>query len=142
MISTVIATEAERPYLEGNFRHISREMFERKLAAGEYLVIKQDETPFGWLRWGYFWDEIPFMNMLTIEDAHQMQGYGRRLVRAWEELMAERGHDMVMTSTLSDEQAQHFYRKLGYTDRGALLLPGETLEIIFVKYLSTGEHTT
>jgi len=32
-----------------------------------------------------------------------------------------------------NEQAQHFYRKLGYRDAGSLLLDEEPLEIIFVK---------
>ena len=40
-------------------------------------------------------------------------------------------NDRVMTSTRSDEEAQHFYRGLGYTDCGALLLPGEPLELFF-----------
>ena len=45
------------------------------------------------------------------------------------------GYESVMTSTLSNEQAQFFYRRLGYTDCGSLLLPGEALEIIFRKNL-------
>jgi len=49
--------------------------------------------------------------------------------------MQQRGYDMVMTSTQSDEQAQHFYRRIGYQDAGAFLLPGEVLEIIFLKSL-------
>jgi len=32
------------------------------------------------------------------------------------------GYVAVMTSTNSDEQAQHFYRKLGYKDCGCLIL--------------------
>lgn len=40
-----------------------------------------------------------------------------------------------MTSTQSDETAQHFYRKLGYVDAGALLLQDEPLEIILTKAL-------
>ena len=40
---------------------------------------------------------------------------------------------MVLTSTRSDERAQGFYRKLGYRDCGALLLPEEPLEIILFK---------
>jgi hypothetical protein len=41
-----------------------------------------------------------------------------------------------MTSTLSDEDAQHFYRKLGYEEHGCLLLPGEPLEILLLKPLT------
>jgi len=38
-----------------------------------------------------------------------------------------------MASYLSDETAQHFYRKLGYRDSGSLILENEALEIIFTK---------
>ena len=49
--------------------------------------------------------------------------------------MRQYGYTLDMTSTLSNETAQHFYRKLDYIDSGALLLPGEALEIIFTKQL-------
>lgn len=133
MIRVVVAGDGEREYLSEHYRHISEAMFERKLAAGEYMVIKRDDVAFGWLRWGYFWDEIPMMSMLHIEDSYRQQGYGKQLVLAWEKRMAEQSHERVMTSTLANEPAQHFYRKLGYKDSGALLLPDEALEILFVK---------
>lgn len=41
-----------------------------------------------------------------------------------------------MTSTQSDETAQHFYRKLGYVESGSLLFENEPLEIIFRKSLN------
>ena len=47
--------------------------------------------------------------------------------------MAKQGYRFVLTSTLSNEQSQFFYRKLGYTDSGALLLPCEPLENLFCK---------
>lgn len=47
--------------------------------------------------------------------------------------MKSKGYELVMTSSLSNEQAQHFYRKLGYKDSGSLLLDDEPLEIIFTK---------
>ncbi|WP_278281130.1 hypothetical protein [Clostridium sp. N3C] len=40
-----------------------------------------------------------------------------------------------MTSTMSNEEAQHFYRKFDYKDAGSLLLDNEPLEIIFTKVL-------
>lgn len=51
----------------------------------------------------------------------------------WEKQMKTKGYDLVMTSSLSNEVAQHFYRKLNYVDSGALLFPEEPLEIIFMK---------
>ena len=50
--------------------------------------------------------------------------------------MRRAGYTRVVTSTLADEPAQHFYRKLAYIDSGALLSPGEALEILFVKELT------
>jgi len=47
---------------------------------------------------------------------------------------------MVMTSTRVDEQAQHFYRKLGYMERGSLCLDNtpfaQPQEIFLLKVLS------
>ena len=61
----------------------------------------------------------------------------------WEREMAALGHDMVMTSTQSDETAQHFYRKLGYRDSGGFTtdIPGheQPLELIFIKGLERKE---
>jgi len=73
------------------------------------------------------------MNMLWIEESYRSKGIGRKLVSFWETEMQKQEHNMVMTSTLSDETAQHFYRKLGYKDCGSLLLPDEALEILFLK---------
>ena len=47
--------------------------------------------------------------------------------------MKNKGYECVLTSTQSNEEAQFFYRKLGYIDSGSLLLPNEPLEIIFYK---------
>lgn len=135
-VKTGIAnSDSERAYLQTRYRHISETMFQHKFDAGEYMLISHDDAPLGWLRWGYFWDSIPFMNMLYIEASQRQKGYGRQLVTAWEDHMRAANYSTIMTSTLANEPTQHFYRKLGYTDRGALLLPAEPLEIIFYKVI-------
>jgi len=40
----------------------------------------------------------------------------------WEKEMLGYGYKIVITSTQVDEQAQHFYRKLGYIERGGIFL--------------------
>ena len=116
--------------------HVRSDVLKRKIDRQEVIVLWRDDQRAGWLRYGYFWDALPFMNMLYVRDELRGQGLGTRLVMFWETEMRESGYDRVMTSTLSDENAQHFYRKLGYEDRGCLLLPGEPLEILFVKPLT------
>lgn len=76
------------------------------------------------------------MNMLYLTESYPNQGIGKRLVQFWELEMTNRGFDTVMTSTLSNESAQHFYRKLEYKDAGSLCFEEEALEILFIKKLS------
>jgi ribosomal protein S18 acetylase RimI-like enzyme len=115
---------------------ISPEILQQKLEQGKIIITKDEKKTVGWLRFGFFWDLLPIMNMLMIEESYRGKGWGTKLVGFWEAEMKKRGYNLVMTSTLSDEQAQHFYRKLGYKDAGALLLPDEALEIILIKKLS------
>jgi|SRR5262245_9584400 len=129
------ATQHDIEWLSAQDPHISRSMLERKISTHEVLLAEEDGIRAGYLRFGLFWDSIPFMNMLWVEPDRRGAGIGRQLVGFWEERMRARGFSQVLTSTLADEQAQHFYRKLGYTDSGALILPGESLEIIFRKGL-------
>ncbi|OOM82600.1 acetyltransferase (GNAT) family protein [Clostridium puniceum] len=73
------------------------------------------------------------MNMLYINENYRNKGIGKELVRFWENEMKGKDYELVMISTLSNEQAQHFYRRLGYKEVGSLLLEDEPLEIIFLK---------
>lgn len=114
-------------------KHIRIAELESSVSLGRVIVAEDNGTLIGWLRWNLFWDNTPFMNMLFILDQYRSCGYGRKMVAYWEKQMKTKGYDLVMTSSLSNEAAQHFYRKLNYVDSGALLLPEEPLEIIFVK---------
>ena len=116
--------------------HISKEEMKNSIAMKRIILLFIDDENEGWLRFNLFWDNIPFMNMLFISEEQRGKGYGRKLVEFWEHEMAEQGYKFVMTSTQSEEEGQFFYRRLGYTDKGALLLPKEPLEIIFYKKVS------
>ncbi|MBD5098902.1 MAG: GNAT family N-acetyltransferase [Clostridiales bacterium] len=117
-------------------RHIGESELKRGIDAQRVLVMFEQDAFVGWLRFNLFWDEIPFMNMLYFLEEYRGKGFGTQLTRHWEEEMAKRGCERVLTSTLSNEQAQFFYRKNGYVDCGSLLLPGEPLEIILLKELT------
>ena len=129
-----IATTDDVEFLVAHDHEVPAELMRRKVADGQvYVVTSEDGQILGWLRYGLFWDLIPFMNMLYMLEPNRRKGYGRRLVERWELDMRERGYEQVMTSTLSNEEAQHFYRHLGYVDAGAFVLPGEPAELIFQK---------
>lgn len=122
-------------YLKCRDTHISEKVLERKIKDNEVIIIEYDNVIIGWLRFNYFWDNTPFLNLLMIEEEFRGKGIGKKAVMFWEEKMKEMGYNIVMTSSLSDESAQHFYRKLAYRDTGSLILENEALEIIFTKQL-------
>ena len=130
------ATASDLPWLAEHDRHIGADEVSESVRRGRILLAEQDGQTIGWLRWSLFWDEIPFMNMLYLLVGFRRQGLGRVLVSRWEEDMRRQGHRRVMTSSQANEDGQHFYRRLDYQDAGALLLPGEPLEIIFIKKLA------
>ncbi len=137
MIKIRFASGQDNNYLVHNDRHIKLEVVEKKIEDAEIIVVLNNERNIGWLRFNYFWDEIPFMNMLWIEEDYRRKGIGTRLVNFWEIEMQQRDKSQVMTSTSSDETTQHFYRKLQYQDCGSLSLLGEVLEFFFLKSLNT-----
>src|SRR5687767_12959108 len=111
-------------------------MLAHKINQGEVIVAVEDTVVIGWLRYGYFWDSIPFMNMLTVLDEYRGRGIGTQLTAYWESTVRDRGFSEVLTSTLANERSQFLYRKLGYQDCGALLFPNEPLEIILRKNIA------
>jgi GNAT superfamily N-acetyltransferase len=131
------AGPADLRFLSGHDEHVTPEELASVVARGRVLLLA-DETaaePWGWLRWGLFWDAVPFMNLLYVVEGHRGRGLGRLLVTQWEARCRVAGHDLVLTSTMSDEQAQHFYRHLGYVDSGVLQLPDEAPELLLRKTL-------
>ncbi len=114
-------------------KHISKEELKKIIGLQRVIVMYEDNVFIGWLRYNLFWDNTPFMNMLFLLDDERGKGKGTQLVTFWEKEMKNKKYDFVLTSTQSNEEAQFFYRKLGYIDSGSLLLPNEPLEIIMYK---------
>lgn len=135
------AEEKDFTILKGHDKHICEPELKNSITSQRILVLFEEDLFIGWLRYNLFWDNTPFMNMLYILEEYRGRGYGGRLVDFWEQEMARKNYELVLTSTLSDEQAQFFYRKKEYTDCGSLLLPGEPLEIIFLKRLRSKNGT-
>jgi GNAT superfamily N-acetyltransferase len=135
MVSIRPAGPADLGWLGERDGHVGPAELDTVVRLERVLLAEVDGRASGWLRWGKFWDEIPFMNMLFVDSQERRRGIGRRLVQHWETTMRQAGHTQVLTSTLADESAQHFYRRLGYVDCGGLLLPGEPTEIFLRKEL-------
>lgn len=129
------AQDCDIEILSVHDKHIKQEDLCAAIQQNRVYIIEENGAFAGWLRYNLFWDSIPFMNMLFLLDGMRGKGYGRRLVEKWEKEMGERGYETVMTSTQSNEHAQHFYMHLGYKAIGGFTLKDDPYEIVMSKQI-------
>lgn len=118
----------DKPFWLSLDEYLSEDEFELKIRDKRGYVISDDDKPVGIMRYNLFWDIIPFLTFIYLEEACRGNGFGKKAMLYWENEMRGLGYKMVMTSTQVDEQAQHFYRKLGYKDKGSLFLDNTPFE--------------
>lgn len=134
-MTTRIAVPDDLPRIAEYDHHISTQELSSLIALDRVAVAEDCGTFLGWMRWNLFWDNTPFLNMLYLPEFHRGKGYGKTMMAWWEHTMRAQGYSLVMTSTASDEYAQHFYRKLGYAAVGGFMLPDDPYELVFAKKL-------
>ena len=130
-----IATASDLETITRHDRHITPAELETLLRLGRVALAEEDGEFLGWMRWNLFWDNTPFLNLIFLLDPFRGKGHGRSMMQWWEARMGELGYETVMTSTASDEYAQHIYTRLGYTAIGGFTPLGESFELIFGKKL-------
>ena len=117
-------------------RHIPEDRLRHCLEMGQVDVLCEGEMVMGILRHSLFWQTMPFVDLIFLDDACRGRDWGTRMMARWEKNMQEKGYDYVMTSTQADETARFFYEKLGYKRIGAFLPPDqEADELIYGKEL-------
>jgi GNAT superfamily N-acetyltransferase len=120
-------------------KHLSEKEYRNKILLDQCYIIEEDNKCIGVFRYNLFWDTIPFLNLIYIDWNYHRRGLGSKAMLYWEDEMRLAGYELVMTSTMVDEVAQHFYRKLNYKDCGCLVkdFPPlvETMEMFMMKSL-------
>ena len=129
------ATPDHIDLLTANDKNIDKAEMLNLIGLKRVYIMEEDNEFIGWLRYNLFWDNTPFMNMIHLKDENRGKGNGRKFVEFWEDEMRRLGYKTVMTSTASDEFAQHFYIKLGYSTIGGFLPSGDKFEVILSKKL-------
>lgn len=139
MVSMRCAELSDKDYWTTLDRHLPTAEFAKKVRDKTAYVLLDGGVPVGVLRYQLFWDSIPFLTLIFIEPPRRRHGIGRAAMRLWEEEMRRAGHGMCLVSTQVDEEAQRFYRRLGYRDCGCLVLdiPGyeQPMEMFLTKAL-------
>ena len=100
---------------------------------GDYRLVRDGGSDIGFLCFAVLWGTLPFLEFFELRPELRRAGRGRSVVRCWEVAMAERGFDLVIVSTGADSDAQHFWRKMGYVDCGALMVRSKPAEVFLQK---------
>lgn len=122
MIEIRYVQSGDREFWYGLDRHLPDNEFKKKIRDKQGYILLENNKPIGLLRFHLFWDNTPFCTMLFIDRNYRGKGFGKTLMEYWEADMKSQGYDMLLTSTRVDEEAQHFYRKLGYKDCGSVVI--------------------
>lgn len=137
MVTVRHASKSDRAFWSALDENLSKDVLAEKIRDKRGYVIRCHDKLIGIMRYNLLWDEVPFLTLICLDERYRGSGYGRQAILLWEDEMRALGHQMVMTSTRVDEGAQHFYRKLGYLDRGGIFLDGTPLaqpqEVFMVK---------
>ena len=138
-----LAGNEDRREITALDKHVPLVRLDECIAAGRVFVLRENSVKdtgsdrvIGVLRYSLFWQMIPFVDLLYIEEKYRGMGLGTFMMLTWEEAMAREGYRNVMTSTQSDEDAFRFYEKIGYRKAGGFFPPDQDAEEwIYIKEL-------
>ncbi|WP_343084529.1 GNAT family N-acetyltransferase [Blautia producta] len=128
MFKIPYALESDKSFWLTRDKHISENELLLKFRDKRRYIICDEDKSIGVLRYNLFMDIIPFLTLLYLDGSYRGKGFGRQAMLFWERKMWGLGYKTIMTSTQVDEDGQHFYRKLGYKDRGSLFLDNTFFE--------------
>lgn len=128
MLTIQYASDRDKEFWLSMDGHTSEDGFNLKVFGKLGYIIYANEVPIGILHYSLLWDNMPFLNFINIKPEYRKLGYGKIAIKYWESEMFKHGFKMVLLSTQVDEEAQFFYRKIGYKDCGCLVLNNCPLE--------------
>lgn len=120
---------------------IGSDVIETKIELGEVIVADDGGQITGILRFSWFWDYLPFINYIWVEEGFRKEHRASKMIQKLEEITEGKNYQTIMTSTQADETAQNFYRKVGFKDAGGFTMQGQAFELIMIKYINNGQNT-
>ena len=131
------ADESATGYLIKNDNHCKEDMILSKIKRKEYIIAKNNDEFVGFLRFGYLWSKIPYIEVIAVEDEHQRKGIGKAMLMFLEDHARKIGEKIILSSSEEAESApQEWHKHMGFKKAGRIddLKPvQESPEIIFIK---------
>ena len=111
------------------------ELFRKAIAEGKVGVaeVERDGVA-GYVRWDYFWDDIPLCLTVRVRPEHRRRGIGRRLYAHVEERFRQEGRSSWLSSTEeTNDVSIRFHEALGFRRIGALSDLGQDVAEVFYR---------
>ena len=122
MFTISYAAMEDKQYVMSYGNAMKESEFDLKVRDKRCYILRESGKTIGTMRFNLIFDFIPFLSLMWLEEPYRYKGYGTKAMAHWENEMGAAGYKMVMISTQVDEDAQHFYRKLGYKDMGTIVM--------------------
>ncbi|MDE5721337.1 MAG: GNAT family N-acetyltransferase [Clostridia bacterium] len=139
MVELKAVTQGDKKFWLSMDGHCSEDAFNNRVISRTGFLILSEGEMAGVICYNMFWDNLPFLPLIKLLPEYRGCGNGREAMRLFENMLKERGFNALLLSTQADEQAQHFYRKIGYKECGCLVLDEaplkQPMEIFFIKKL-------
>ena len=112
----------------------SEALFLRAISEGKVAVAESSDGVVGYVRWDYFWDDIPLCLTVCVRPEHRRRGIGRRLYAHVEERFRQEGRSFWLSSTEeTNDVSIRFHEALGFRRIGALSDLGQDVAEVFYR---------
>jgi N-acetylglutamate synthase-like GNAT family acetyltransferase len=132
------ATQKDKNYLKKQ-DDLKESMIKKKIKLEEYLVAEKENKQIGFLRFGYFWSEVPIIEMVRINKNFQKQGIGQKLVEFLTNITKKSKQKVILSlSTGNEKGPQTWHKKIGFKKIGQIKdskLTKNIPEVFFIKKL-------
>lgn len=119
-------------------KHVNEAWVKSCIRDSYYVVAEMDDKLIAFMRYSYFWGEIPYMDMIMVDESARRKGVGTAMLNFWTEEMKRKGKKALMTSAMSDEpEPLVWHRRNGFVECGQLTFGvyQEIPEIFLIKNL-------
>lgn len=137
MIEVRLAKQDDKNFLSRHHQ-LSLERMLCKIIGGEVVVLIVNGVLAGQLRWDLLWSQIPYIELIFIEEQYRNQGLSRNLLGFLEGYLKQRGFTALLSSSQVDEaDPQAWHRRMGFVECGMIngLNDGGIGEVFFKKDL-------
>lgn len=134
-----VVTDNDKEFVMSMDKHVNDTGYAYRVFTKSGYVLWEENQRIGTMAHCILWENLPFLNYLSIKEEHRKKGFAKQAITDWENEMKRQGYQMTLISTQVDEGAQHLYRKLGYIDCGGLVFHNtpldQPMEMFFRKVL-------